>query len=287
MENGHEYMDHNFEGNICLERIKSKIAWDMPKMHSHNYHELYFLISGSRQYLVGLTNYDVSTGDVVIIPQNVLHRTSGGVAGYERYALYFSDSIAYEFKHEVGEERFFDLLQMGCVNLPEEKKEKIHHLLNEMEKEKIRGDTFSNIIMKKQLYEIFVIILRYGCKAAHRENKKTDAIEQVLRFINENFSQEITLSFAAKMAYMEETYFSKRFKQLTGFGFSEYLTHTRIKMAEELLKNSDLSISAISDQCGFSSGNYFGDAFKRMRGLSPSTYRKVMRENVKKEAVAT
>ena len=46
MENKTEYMDHNFEGGLCLERIKSKIAWDMPKMHSHNYHEIYFLVSG-------------------------------------------------------------------------------------------------------------------------------------------------------------------------------------------------------------------------------------------------
>ena len=271
-------MDHNFEGEICLERIKSKLPWDMPKMHSHNYHELYFLISGSRKYFAGHTIYDVSAGDIVIIPQNEMHRTSGGVAGYERYALYFSDTFAEDFRKETSGDAFDKILNLGSVNLSDYAKEKVYELLKEIEQEQRKSDEFSKVVIKRALYDIFVTILRYGSKIKQTCGKKTDAIEQALIYINENYVQDISLSSVAKIAYMEETYFSKKFKKLTGFGFSEYLTHTRIKAAEELLKNSDLSINEISDQCGFSGGNYFGDLFKKINGVSPSVYRKTVRE---------
>ena len=276
-----EYMDHNFEGEICLERIKSKLPWDMPKMHSHNYHELYFLVSGSRKYFVGHTIYDVSPGDIVIIPQNELHRTSGGVAGYERYALYFSDALTEDFKKEMGNEFFEKILKLGSVNLPGYAKEKVFSLLKEIEQEQRKSDEFSSLVIKRALYNIFITILRHGSKIKQNSNKKIDAIEQALIYINENYAQDLSLSSVAKISYMEETYFSKRFKKLTGFGFSEYLTHTRIKVAEELLKNSDLSINEISDQCGFSGSNYFGDLFKKINGISPSAYRKSVRETNK------
>ncbi len=73
---------------------------------------------------------------------------------------------------------------------------------------------------------------------------------------------------------MEETYFSKKFKQLTGFGFNEYLTQIRLRKSEILLLSPENSINEIADMCGFSSSNYFGDIFKKHTGLSPSQYRK-------------
>ena len=72
---------------------------------------------------------------------------------------------------------------------------------------------------------------------------------------------------------MEKTYFSKRFKALTGFGFLEYLTQTRLQAAQELLTATEMSIGDISEACGFSSSNYFGDVFRRCCGMSPSDYR--------------
>ena len=72
---------------------------------------------------------------------------------------------------------------------------------------------------------------------------------------------------------MEKTYFSRQFKALTGFGFLEYLTQTRIRAAEQLLAETDLSIVDIAELAGFSCSNYFGDVFRRYKGVSPSAYR--------------
>ena len=86
-------------------------------------------------------------------------------------------------------------------------------------------------------------------------------------------SAMLTLEDAAGLVHMEKTYFSKRFKALTGFGFLDYLTQTRLRAAEDLLTRTSLSIGDISDACGFSGSNYFGDVFRRYHGISPSEYR--------------
>ena len=72
---------------------------------------------------------------------------------------------------------------------------------------------------------------------------------------------------------MEKTYFSRRFKALTGFGFLEYLTQTRIRAAEQLLIETELSIENIAELTGFSCSNYFGDVFRHYKGVSPTAYR--------------
>lgn len=58
---------------------------------------------------------------------------------------------------------------------------------------------------------------------------------------------------------MNPTYFSKKFRETTGFGFKEYLTHIRLQNAAHLLRTTDTSITEIAGICGFSDGNYFGD----------------------------
>lgn len=117
--------------------------------------------------------------------------------------------------------------------------------------------------------------MRFGVKADRETNAGADKIQQAAKYISENYAEQISLKEISSMVFMEETYFSKKFKVLTGFCFNEYLTQTRIKAAERLLCETELTIGEISDRCGFSGGNYFGDIFKRWTGCSPSKYRQL------------
>ena len=77
---------------IIIEKDSEKHSIDMPEMHSHPYHELYFLISGRRRYFIGHRIFDVAAGNLVVIPKNELHKTTSfGGKGYERYVMYFFD----------------------------------------------------------------------------------------------------------------------------------------------------------------------------------------------------
>ena len=98
-------------------------------------------------------------------------------------------------------------------------------------------------------------------------------IQRVVDYLNVNFRDNITLSQAAEMAYTGSRYFSKKFKKCTGFGFSEYLTYLRINEASKMLISTRENISQISVDCGFNNSSYFGDVFKKIKGVSPQKYR--------------
>ena len=122
-------------------------------------------------------------------------------------------------------------------------------------------------------YGILLDCLRYGKPKAPCQEETADKVQQAAQYISEHYTDLLTLEDAANLVQMEKTYFSKRFKALTGFGFLDYLTQTRLRAAEELLCRTELSIGEISKACGFSGSNYFGDVFRRYHCISPTEYR--------------
>ena len=260
---------------IVLFKNKAVRGKDMLEMHSHSYHELYFLLSGERRYFVGHEIYDVEPGNIVLIPRDTLHRTTSPARrGYERYVMYFNENDLSGFVSRIGKGIFDEFINKGCIKLPDEQSDIIRRCFERIEREEDKQDFLTQSVKQNILEQIILVTIRHGEKKQKVNREGEGKIEEIARFISENYQREITLAEAAAMAYMEKTYFSKKFKKLTGFGFKEYLIYTRIKAAQKMLWQTDASVTEISDTCGFSSSNYFGDVFKRYVGVSPSEYRK-------------
>lgn len=264
---------HNAK-KISIDRKKTKSPQDMPQMHAHENHEIYFLLSGARRYFIKDTIYDVSANDIIVIPKNELHRTvTYNESGYDRYVVYFPDMLTDAVRISAGNDNFENFLGCGCIQLSRPHAEKFKELLGEMEYESGLSDRHTPLMLSNKLNELIVYAMRYGSPKEISPDKNAERIQTVAHFVTENFASPITLHDAARMAYLEEAYFCKQFKKLTGFGFVEYLTQVRVKAAASLLSDSDIPISKIAEKCGFTSGNYFGDVFKRFYGVSPREYR--------------
>jgi YesN/AraC family two-component response regulator len=93
--------------------------------------------------------------------------------------------------------------------------------------------------------------------------------------------QRITLADISKEFYISQFYFSKIFKEATGFTFVEYLNSVRIKEAQRLLVSTNDKVIRISYNVGFGSIAHFGRMFKAITGYSPLQYRKNMLLNRK------
>ena len=83
----------------------------------------------------------------------------------------------------------------------------------------------------------------------------------------------------ASVSY-ESAYFSRLFKTETGMNYTDYLQLLRILRGQELLCETDASISAIADQCGFSGSSYFSGCFRQLTGMTPHMWREKYREAV-------
>ena len=64
------------------------------------------------------------------------------------------------------------------------------------------------------------------------------------------------------------------FKKNEGFSIHAYITSKRMELAKELLLSTDLSVSEISEKCGFSSASYFSECFMKNEHITPLNYRK-------------
>lgn len=106
-----------------------------------------------------------------------------------------------------------------------------------------------------------------------REIENDSAVEQGCRYIEENFTRDISLEDAAEHCGLSSFYFSRLFKRKKKITFIDYLTNRRMEEARRLLADGGLSIKEISGMTGYSDPNYFTRVFKRVEGLSPSAYR--------------
>jgi two-component system response regulator YesN len=98
-------------------------------------------------------------------------------------------------------------------------------------------------------------------------------IENVKKYLNEHYYENITLSKLSEVVYINPMYLSRLFKEKMGENFIDYLTKVRIEHAKRLLKDLSLKIYDITEMVGYKSRNHFGKTFKEITGLSLKEYR--------------
>jgi AraC-like DNA-binding protein len=122
------------------------------------------------------------------------------------------------------------------------------------------------------LYNIFAVLAsqmpRRGASSGF------ELINAGVEYLNRNFHEDISVSRLADMCRISEVYFRRLFKMQTGMSPNEYRTRLRIERAEEYLRYSNMSVSAISERLGFSDTAYFIKRFRELRGITPLAYRK-------------
>ena len=143
-------------------------------------------------------------------------------------------------------------------------------------------DTIYNYVKSSEHEEICSdIIYRLLTKLISNANNTTDTfkINDILYYISENYSNNISVRELAEISHLSRCYFSTVFKNSTGFSPYEYILNYRIHIAKQLLYNTTDSIEEISSKCGFSDTSSFIRAFKKQTGVSPLNYRKKKNNN--------
>lgn len=96
---------------------------------------------------------------------------------------------------------------------------------------------------------------------------------RALRYIQERFSEPITLEQAANLCHVSPSTFSRLFHREHGRTFREFVLDYRIAKAKELLISSNDSVSTIAFSVGFNDLSYFSRAFRRFTGVCPTEFR--------------
>ena len=109
------------------------------------------------------------------------------------------------------------------------------------------------------------------------ENAKSIYVEQAIDYIYKNYDKNIAIGDMANYLNVDRTYLYRLFKKECGLSPQKYLLNFRLKVAMNKLKNTQNSISEISEACGFNQVSLFCYQFKKFYKDTPLNYRKIFR----------
>lgn len=281
---------NNIYENLHFPRMISTINADsFPHsfpLHWHKYIEIVALpedanISQPPALRINQTTYQLNPGDILLIWPGEVHEIVEN-ADSQLIGLQFSFTIFNElpdFTPFLNLFRtFHHIRQLSTPELAQNMLVHIQHMFSVQKNQQ----TFSGVETLICLYEMFMDFGNYikntipkDIQQYSSETGKTVAkINNACSYIIDNCEHDLTLEAAADYIGFSACYFSRIFKKITNYNFVEYLTLQRIKRAQLLLSDFDMSITEISYQSGFKSISTFNRAFKQYRGCSPSEYRK-------------
>lgn len=166
----------------------------------------------------------------------------------------------------------------------DEAKSKAEHFATKynFKKEKIfekRDEFLNNHIPEKNDLDVLIRPLLFMLEAYLEKNQElilddNDLYTKMLKYINENYKKHITMgSLSQKFSYSVST-LSHIFKKRSGMSINEYIKKMRIEESKWLLKQTNYSVTEISNILGFCNSAYFSSIFKNKCGISPQVYRK-------------
>lgn len=237
--------------------------------HTRKYYLIHYVTKGCGFFEVGGEKHEVKAGDIFIIrPNELVTYSSPDTENTWSFCwIGFSGSNAKHYIEETGlrnVDNVFHLLSDEFLSV-------ISNCLDYVESVHFEA---SQMLLNTYLLQALAII----CKKIKTEPEKSKAsyvVERAVRYIEYNYMNDISPSSAAKFFSLDRTYFYRIFKNSTGTSPVHYIMNYRIKKAAELLKSSSYSIGEIASFVGIHDIYYFSKLFKKVKGVSPSSYRKL------------
>ncbi len=273
-----ENFDYSLKNFCNAEFVEKETDISHPNPHTHERYELYFLHHGNRDVFIDNEMFSLTENCLAIIPPLCFHKTEGGT--YQRTNLSF-----YKIILDKTQSAYLDsLVEDKAVVIGERYLGIIRTLLHEANEVKNSG--VSTDLINERLAQLIRTILLFlsmqtnspippastGKKPQRDRKNTTSEMLRVAQYINNNYMHKITLDDICKKFLISKTALNIKFKDVMQTTVVDYLLNVRLKRAVYLLHHTRRSVEEISQNCGFSSANYFGLIFKKKMGKSPSAF---------------
>jgi AraC-like DNA-binding protein len=257
---------------------------EMRHPHYHDMYEIYYLISGERNYLIGNRTYNVLPGDLLFIRPYEIHRaTNTSTLYHERFVIHFGKQFLAQDCAWLEDPCSPFATHTPVIKLPVGLQKRVEELLHRIVVEYRERDRGFEANIKAALLELLILSIRQNRKTmngpAESSTQAQGKISNVIRFINENYEQPLTLELLAEKFHISPYYLSRLFKNKTGCTYVEYMTTVRVKSAQRMLRETGWKVTAIAEKVGFQDISHFGKIFKKITNCTPLQYRKMYRKS--------
>jgi AraC-like DNA-binding protein len=204
------------------------------------------------------------TGETVVInPYEMAYVPPNTV--FEREVLSPIDFIQFNFQTEDNE---WGELDKGKVNLPSSQ---VRAIISALTSTTSQTENFEKII-ESIFHRIYID--NYIFSQNKTEKTVSNEVKLILDYIQNNLKNDLSLTTLSALTHHSVNGLIWKFRRELGVTPQKYIATLRISKAKELLLDSNMTISEISDECGYANLYYFSSAFKTSLGVSPSDFRK-------------
>lgn len=246
--------------------------------HTHDFYEAYLFLDGSVTYYVEEHAYDLCAGDLLVIPPGKMHRpVISNTAAYERMVLWINTGYLRALSPEGGLLAALSAFggERGClVSLSGEERAFAISLLDRL----IRSGRESCPAAELYQRSLIASFLCSACEAFSRRTlplparEEQELIPTVLRYINEHFTEPISLDELCARFFISKFYLIRKFKEYTNATLYDYILSKRIGLARRLIRQGVAS-TLVSQQCGFSDYSNFYKVFTAKTGMTPARFK--------------
>ena len=259
-------------------------------MHYHSFQELNVVISGEGTHYVGDKVFRIKPGDIFIIPPFVKHNYVFDDKNFNVFHILFKNEFFVKYnsilKNISGYYIFFDIDPYLRIY-----KKNTNLLISIADKMQEYGKDFARLNsfadsgsqQKIEMYTLFVISsICQGLVEDVSQKNDLDALYYIMKaieYLQNRYAEKLSVDDLAREANMSKSTFQRYFKYYYDTTPLDYLNRYRVRIAEQLLTETDRNIITIAQDCGFFDSSHFIKTFGKIVGMSPLTYRNEKTKN--------
>ncbi len=282
------YIFKTFDENLLVNRTNdfsnTSKRWD----HYHDFYEIYYYLGNEMNYFIDNKVYSISNNDMVFIQPYLFHRTVYKPGSEKsRILILFHPKLLQqisilendEFSHKV---RDFFLTKKKFSLQSEKSKKLLYDAVMHLYNASVMNSSYKAIKMQCALIELFTTICDLSSDETVENSTpmlspKEKLVYNVIRYINENYTLDITLDAICEKLFVSKYHLCHTFKEITGVTVIHFINKKRLSEAERLLRYSTLSITEVCHSVGFNSVGHFINLFSKNYNCTPNAFRKNIR----------
>jgi AraC-like DNA-binding protein len=249
-------------------------------VHIHDCYEIYYSISGGKQFLIDNKTYKIQPGDLFFINQYESHYlTQIDQAEHERIIISVHPDYLKSLSTLNTELDYcFQYREPGFshrISLDKNQQQRFMYYIHKITS--LSG--YAEDVLERIAFSELMVFFNKEFYSRQKEEEKGDnfcyqydqQVNDILEYINQNINTPMTIQQLGDHFYLSKSFICRIFKQSTGTTINKYLTARRISIAKSLLSEG-ASVNDVSEQCGFMDYSTFLKSFTKIVGVSPKKY---------------
>ena len=248
--------------------------WASPRFmiqrHTHPVWELYLQVHGLSRWVADGERYTLAPGHLLAVGPGVVHHLAEQPAGNHHFSFAAVDVDVVLARHPALGPTWRAAPRVACRPDGQSLMEPFAQLVGELTVTRPHAEEGLCLAVDRLVVEATRI---FSAQAPTHELAVHPAVHLVRDLLDRDCARHWTLAELAERARLAPTYLAALFARQVGMPPLRYLNERRIDRARQLLRTSDLPVTAISIELGFGSPQHFARVFRRATGCTPREYR--------------